>query len=151
MAGDASRLNGRKGGRPVGSKTASTLEKEAVRAAFNQKVMQSADVLYRSQMALAVGQTYLYKINLPDKKPILVVDPDEIEYYLRGDHEDTGERTYYFITTKDPDGRAIDSLLDRALDKAKSTTELTGKDGSPLFDNDKGKQAISGFIDNGDN
>ncbi len=42
-------------------------------------------------------------------------------------------------------------LTDRAYGKPKTSTELTGKDGSPLFDNDKGKQAISGFIDNGDN
>lgn len=32
-----------------------------------------------------------------------------------------------------------------------ATQKIAGHDGQSLFNNDKGKQAISGFIDNGDN
>lgn len=122
MAGNVSRENGRKGGRPQGSKTQATVEKEATLAAFKEKVRNSADVLYRSQMTLAIGQTYLYKVIPPDKKPILVTDTEEIEAFLR---EEVTEGTYYFLTTKDPDNKAIDSLLDRTYGKAQQNIDHT--------------------------
>ena len=43
MAGNTSRENGKKGGRPKGSKSPETRKKEAVLAAFRGRVMASAD------------------------------------------------------------------------------------------------------------
>lgn len=146
--------NGKKGGRPKGKKSASTLEKEAVLAAFRTRVMRSADILFNSQITLAKGQTFLYKIEkywetagktkvLRKKKPQLVTAQWEIEAYLHGELNDGDlddyEATYYFITTKEPNNQAADSLLDRAFGKSTQITELTGKDGKDLIPDETSK------------
>jgi hypothetical protein len=134
------RENGKKGGRPKGSKSPATLEREAVQAALRQRTLRNADVLYDAQITLAKGQTFLYKIEkyyegsgknrvLKRKKPQLVTSQYEIEDYLEnrldeGDLEDK-EATYYFLTTKEPNNQAIDSMLDRALGKAIQVTDNT--------------------------
>lgn len=150
MAGKISKENGKKGGRPKGKKNPATLEKEAVLAVYREKIMKSADVLFRSQLHLAAGQTYLYKIEKElqigpkggkkyvASRPKLVTAQSEIEEYLMGltvegdiDDNDDKNGTYYFITTKDPDNKAIDSMLDRALGKA--VQPHAGSDGeSPI-------------------
>lgn len=136
-------------GRPKGKKNAATLEKEATLKVFREKVMQSADVLYASQMTLARGQTYLYRIDKEEiigprggksyrnKKPELVTSQWEIEEYLQGlieegdkDDENDPNAAYYFLTTKDPDNKAIDSLLDRTF--GKSTQPIAGDKDNPL-------------------
>lgn len=151
MAGNASRENGKKGGRPKGSKSASTIEREAVLAAFRDRVARNADILFDAQLTLARGQTFLYKIEKEwvdtgkgkgfyrKKKPRIVTAQWEIESYLEGevsegdpDDDQDPAATYYFLTTKEPSNFAIDSLLDRAFGKSKQTTELTGKDGGPI-------------------
>jgi hypothetical protein len=52
---------------------------------------------------------------------VLVTDPEEIRYYLEELHGEPGaiNDSYFFITTKEPDARVIDSLLDRAYGKPK--------------------------------
>lgn len=149
MAGKASRENGKKGGRPKGKKSAKTLEREAVLAAFRQKILSAADVLFTAQLHIATGQTYLYKIEKElqigpkggkkyiRSKPKLVTDKREIEQYLMGlieegdpENEDDPNATYYYLTTKDPDNKAIDSLLDRAFGKA--TQPISNDDDKPF-------------------
>lgn len=108
-------------GRPKGSKNPETIEKERVLRALREKVMKSADVLYRAQMTLALGQTYLYKVSARDKKAILITDAETIEHFLQTKGEEDSlfeEGAYYFLTTKEPDNKAIDSLLDRTFGKA---------------------------------
>ncbi len=51
-----------KGGRPKGKKSPKTLEREAILKAFRERAMRHADVLFNSQITLARGQTFLYKI-----------------------------------------------------------------------------------------
>lgn len=152
MPGIASRENGKKGGRPKGKKSASTLEREAVLSAFRQRVMGVADNLMLSQLHLATGQTYLFKIEKKlevgsrggkryvPQRPKQVTALWEIEAYLtdlveNGDmHNDQDPAaTYYYMTAIPPQNAAIDSLLDRTFDKAKQRTELTGADGKDLF------------------
>lgn len=155
MAGKASVENGKKGGRPKGRKSDATLEKEAILREYRQKILQSADILFGSQLHLARGMTYLYKIEKElqvgpkggkkyvKSKPQLVTEQWEIESYLMGkveegdeDDENDPNATYYFITTKDPDNRAIDSMLDRTFGKA--TQPIGGDPDRPLtvvFDN----------------
>jgi hypothetical protein len=60
MAGKASRENGKKGGRPKGRRSASTLEREAVLRAFNQRVMRQADRLFHAQMMAAAEASRFY-------------------------------------------------------------------------------------------
>lgn len=130
-------------GRKPGSKTLITLERDKVNAAYRQRVMQQADRLLDYQMSLARGSTYLFKIEKElvigpkggktyrSKKAELVTDVDEIRMYLdgtieNGDAENPLDRsaTYYFITAKDPDGSAINSMLDRGLGKVAQAVDL---------------------------
>ena len=123
-------------GRKPKSKNKTTLEREEVLKAFRQRAMKSADILFDAQLSLARGLTYLYKIEKElqvapkggkkyvSSKPKLVTEQWEIEAYLEGeitegdaDDENDPNATYYYITTKDPDNKAIDSLLDRSLGK----------------------------------
>lgn len=131
-------------GRPRGKKNKATLEKEAVLKEFKDKVLTSTDILFNSQLTLARGQTYLYKIEkevivgpkggktYKNKRPELVTEKWEIEDYLQGlieegdkDDENDSRSVYYFLTTKDPDNKAIDSMLDRTFGKA---TQIIGGD-----------------------
>lgn len=149
MAGKTSVQNGKKGGRPKGKKTPATLEKEAVLKQFRLKTMQSADVLFNSQLHLATGQTFLYKIEKElrvgpkggksyiNSKPKIVTNEEEILMYLQGlveegDMNDSSdpEATYYFITTEKPDRSSIDSLLDRTF--GKSVQPVAGDPENPL-------------------
>jgi hypothetical protein len=142
--------NGKKGGRPVGSASAETLLKKKVMEEFRQKVMQSANVLFNSQLHIATGQTYLYKIEKEEiigprggksyrnKKPELVTAPWEIEAYLQGlaegDVNDDSDpnAAYYFISAKSPDNKAIDSLLDRGLGKVAQSIVTEDEEGNSV-------------------
>lgn len=136
-------------GRKKGSKKPETLERERILAAFRQRAMQAADVLFNAQLSLARGQQFLYKItkkrvvgpkggiHYESQKPKLVTSQWEIEALLEhrvesGDMHDSADpsATYYFLTTKEPDNKAIDSLLDRSL--GKPAQPLSGPDGGPM-------------------
>jgi hypothetical protein len=131
-------------GRPIGSKDPQTLEKERVQEAINQRVFRIADSLITPQVSLAKGQQFLYKIektkvvgpkggvSYRNEKPQLVTSELEIQEYLdnltaeaNGDiEEDTNPAaTYYYITTKEPNNMAIDSLLNRTVGKPIERTE----------------------------
>lgn len=103
--------------------------------------MESADVLFNSQLALARGYNYLYKIekeriegprggvSYRAKKPELVTAQYEIEAYLMGlvdetDIDDGPGATYYYIVTKDPSNMAIDSIFDRTFGKSVANVEI---------------------------
>lgn len=144
-----------KGGRPKGSKTKATLEKEKVLKALRQRTMRNANLLYDSQMSIARGVQFLYKIEkefiktgtnkktgeavgwYKNKKPVLVESETEIRMYIEGLHEegdaddvnDSG-KTYYYITTQLPDNKALDSMLDRTFGKSAQSVDVTtnGKD-----------------------
>ncbi len=128
---------GKLGGRPKGKKNAKTLEREKVAEAVNQQIFSMARTLIIAQKGSAVGSQYLYKIKTykgQRSEPILVTSQDEIENYLRGDYDVDGDKhsdtEYYFLTTKDPETKASDSLLNRALGKAKEMIELSNPDGN---------------------
>ena len=119
-------------GRPPGRKSKKTLERKIIEAGMKQRIMESVDVLLSSQMNLAKGCQMLFKLNKKDKKPELVTDQKEIEKYLTGGFEKVKD-TRYFITTKIPDNKAIDSMLDRAFGKARQNIGLDGgEDGKPV-------------------
>jgi hypothetical protein len=114
-------------GRPLGSKNTATLHKEKVRRALEQRILSHADRLANAQLKLALGGMYLFRIDtITDnkgiqhrQKPVIVDDIEEIiEYldwaYAEGTNVNDNEH-YYFITTKEPDGRAIENLFDRTF------------------------------------
>lgn len=127
-------------GRPKGALNKATLEKQAVADAFNQRVMANADALFNAQFSLAVGKASVFRVDEvgkgKDKKRVhtLVTDADEIKALL--DEHDGGagvvDGVFYYITTAQPDNKAIDSLLNRALGRPKETHEHGGKDGGPI-------------------
>ena len=132
---EIARENGKKGGRPPGSLSKTTLEKKAALERFQARVRANIDPLFDSQLTLARGMSYLFRIDeewegkTKRKKHVLVTDPDEIIAYLDSqldDVDDDGEQVYYYITTKDPDNHALDSLLDRTFGKAAQVIDHTG-------------------------
>lgn len=118
----------RKGFTPSEVILASDIEEE-----FKQRTAFSAHKLLNAQMSLALGTQFLYKRvktweenqKEPVYKHVLVNDPTEIRQFLDDPMMTNGE-DYYYISTKEPDQRAIDSLLDRLLGKA-STRIVGGK------------------------
>jgi hypothetical protein len=140
-------------GRAKGSLNKATLEKKAVEAEFKQRILYQAQGLFNAQSLIAQGQQFLYKIEKYKevgakggvkwiaKKPKLVTSEWEIREYLdnlvdlaNGDLEDeyNPADTYYFITTKEPNNQAIDSMLDRVFGKARQTIGLDGGEGQPI-------------------
>lgn len=119
-------------GRKEGTKNSNTIEDNIVKEEMRQRVIRSVGSLMDSQMNLAKGCQLLFKIVKKGEKPILVVDQKEIENYLAGEYEDN-KKEYYFITTKVPDNKAIDSLLDRTFGKARQNIGLDGGEkGKPI-------------------
>lgn len=124
-------------GRPEGSRNEATLERERVFKEVQNRIMRKAQRILDSQLSLAEGQQFLYRIDIEidskgkktRSKPILVTDPEEISSYLdgaEGDGESMNTETeYYYITTKEPNNQAIDSMFDRTFDKARQRTDIT--------------------------
>jgi hypothetical protein len=118
-------------GRPKGSLDKKTIEKKEAEKLFTERVIKNVDKLFNAQISLAEGCSYLYRVDQvgESKKQreehVLVTDPEEIKRYLDG--ETDGE--YYYITTKTPDNKAIDSLMDRAFGKAVTKVAGPGDDG----------------------
>lgn len=130
------RENGKKGGRPKGSKSKATLEKEAVLAALRQRILKKMEPIFEAQFSLVRGVAYMYRIEEHKggrKEHVLVTDPNEIGRVLEKIHvgeAGTVDEKYYYITVKAPDNRAIDSMLDRVF--GKSTQAISGPDGGPI-------------------
>ena len=125
-------------GRPEGSKNEATLERDRVFAEVRQRILKKADQILNAQLSLAEGQQFLYRIDTEIKdgkkfrsKPVLVANPEEIANFLDGEYGDgesmNTETEYYYITTKEPNNMAIDSMFDRTFDKAKQSVEVNGE------------------------
>jgi hypothetical protein len=91
-------------------------------------VAKNADQLFNAQMSLATGAALLFRVDKDEKgkdlPAVQVTDSEEIKAYIDGEVDQDG---YYFITTKLPDNKAIDSLLDRTFGKAESKLDLTSQ------------------------
>lgn len=137
MAGPGGKRPG--AGRKKGKKNQKTLEKEKILEEVKQRIMRRAQNILDAQMSIAQGQQFLYRIDttIKDKgvrtksKPILVTDPEEISEYLDGEYGDgenvNTETEYYFITTKEPNNMAIDSMMNRAFGKPQENVDITTK------------------------
>jgi len=122
----------RKGsGSYLGRKNKSTIEKEILAEEIKQRVLKAKNVLINSQISLAQGCQYLYKIKKSKKgdkqnrRPELVTSQTEIEDYLAGECEGS-EDEYYYMTTERPDNKALDSLIDRVAGKPAQAIEMNG-------------------------
>lgn len=126
-------------GRKKGSKNPETIERERVLTEYRGKIMKHANILFRNQMHLAQGVSYLYKFVKGKDKPVLVTNTEEMEQYILSEMGTVFDKesvidpdaTYYFMTTERPDNKAIDSMLDRTFGKA--TQPIAGdKDADPI-------------------
>lgn len=108
------RANGKKGGRPKGSKGRPTLEKEAAREVFRAEVLKSMKPLLQRQIAHAMGIGHLYTRDAAGKFT-KVVNQAQIDRLLTTGTEDK----HYWIFSKDPSVQAFTDIMNRALDKPK--------------------------------
>lgn len=126
-------------GRPLGSQNKATIEKKTAELEFKQRILRNLDKLVNSQLAIAQGTNHVYKIvetgegSKKKREHILVTDEDEIKEFLDAYEGGSGQmdNDYYYITTKIPDNRAIDSMIDRVFGKSMQPTDITS-DGKPI-------------------
>lgn len=138
-------------GRPPGSQNKATLEEKIVKDTLRQRVLANVGGLIDAQLALAKGLAHCYRITIGERggrsDPELVTNPDEIHEAIDsiiagqgygeivedegGEDGESITRRYYFITTKAPDNKALDSLLDRVFGKATFSMDITSG-GQPI-------------------
>lgn len=132
-------------GRQKGSQNKATLEERVVREGLRQRVLANVEPLISAQLQLAKGISYCYKVVITKgggrTEPELVTDQDElheaVDLITSGNaygeiQEDDGTLArYYFLTTKAPDNKALDSLLDRVFGKATFSMDITSG-GQPI-------------------
>ena len=121
-------------GRPKGGKNKATIERDTARRLFEERIIANIQELLSSQMNIAKGASYVYRIEESKngkKEHILITNPEEIKQFLDeleggdGVLEEGGD--YYYITTKTPENKALDSLIDRVFGKAPQKLEHSGE------------------------
>ncbi len=124
-------------GRKAGGLNQKTLETREALNHFRERVRSQVDVLLNSQLLIARGEQFLFRIDEHEddkgkkrKEHVLVTDPEEMKQALDDDLVD-GEN-YYYISSHSPDNKALDSLLDRTFGRATQSVEVSGKDGDPI-------------------
>lgn len=104
--------------------------KARVRKMNQAKLMEAEKQFYfarardlsRAALIPALGATFMYRLDPLSKKAVLVKDPIEIGTALDLIHDENkkgyGEGKYYFVTTEQPDIKAIVAIWDRMFGKA---------------------------------
>lgn len=130
-------------GRPKGSENEETKRRRLADREYKERVVAHIHDLFNSQFALARGLTHLYRIDeeknddgkVLKRKHVIVTDPEEIRDVLDeldGSESGTFDDNYYYITTRVPDIRAIDSMMDRVFGRPKQSTVLEDPEGNAL-------------------
>src|SRR4051812_18388233 len=101
-------------GRPKGSKSAKTLDKEAARELVRQMVYADLAPLLAAQLSHAKGLKYLVTRDKKTGKFIRVTEAMAKHKSTLADNEETIE-----VWEKDPSVQAFTDLMNRALDKPK--------------------------------
>lgn len=107
------------------------------KAIMEKMLYRKTAPLIRAGMIAAMGQNFVYRIDeerdskgkLLSRKHVLVTEPEEIADAL--DQIEEGGRSanddFYYVTTKEPDVRAIEMLLNRAYGKPKESLKVEGE------------------------
>lgn len=121
-------------GRPKGSMDEDTKLRRNAERNYKERVAKLTDKLLDSQLAIALGESNLYRIKVVNKgkknerKEVdIIEDPQVVKEYFLGEIKDT-DAEYYYISTKSPDSKTIDSLLNRTYGKPKESVDLTSGD-----------------------
>lgn len=134
--------NNHKGGRPRGSKSPKTLEKERIQRALNERIFRGADKLYNSLAIAAIGTHRMVVVEKDDegKTHITTIrDEKRMQKLL-----DTGKygKDYMILAGAEPDWRASNAALDRAFGKAKESVEMDVTGQVSLYDLKKRRDAL---------
>lgn len=130
-------------GRKPGSENEETRQRRIAERDYKMRVVTHIHDLFNSQLALAKGLTFMYRIDeeknedgkVLKRKHVIVENPEEVRDILDGlDGAESGvvDDNYYYITTKIPDIKAIDSMLDRVFGRPKQSIGLEDPDGNAL-------------------
>lgn len=122
MPGEQSRINGRKGGRPLGQ---DTIDKAFHRERLRAIVIEELEPMIRAQVDHAKGVSYMV-LRQKDGTFTRATDVKQIDAACAA-----GESAFR-IFTQSPNTQAFADLLNRALDKPTEQVEVTGRDGGPL-------------------
>lgn len=121
-------LSPKKRGRKKGQLNKGTLDKIKVKKKLDQRFLRATEKIANAQISLASGLSFLYKVHTDKKgirsKPQLITEQWEIEAYLNGDYEGD-ESDYYYITTKEPNNQAIDSIFNRVHGKPTESVDVS--------------------------
>lgn len=153
----ANRKNALKAGRKKGKKTLKAMQREEALNHFRERTIKVTDILFDSQLSIAKGLQYLFRIDKEfvktgtskkgeqrgfwrAKKPVQVTSPEEMRQFLEdefvnGDVQDEFDESasFYFLTAVPPNNQAIDSLMDRTHGRAKSELEVNIKVPKPIY------------------
>lgn len=129
-------------GRPKGSENEDTKKRRIAEREYKERVVAHIHDLFNSQLALSKGLSYMFRIDETEdskgkkiREHVLVESPDEMKDVLDdldGSTSGVSGDNYYYITTKAPDNKAIDSMLDRVFGRPKQSTVLEDPDGNAL-------------------
>jgi hypothetical protein len=129
MAGDASRENGKLGGRPKGSLEQATLDKRANAALVRQIVQKRLEPLVNAQIDNALGVSYLV---LRDASGAYVRATDEAQVDAALERLNSGDESAVRFYTKEPHAGAASMLLAYAADKPVEPVEHSGPGGDAI-------------------
>lgn len=120
-----------KPGRPLGRKNDSTIEKEKVAKEIQQQIFKIAHKLINAQLIAAQGTHKI--VRLFKKEGVMATevirDITRMQELL-----DTGVygKDYIILSGAEPDWRAADALINRALGKPIESIEMSGKNGNSI-------------------
>ena len=109
----SARENGKKGGRPIGSKSKGTLATEAAREHLRQRLTAEVDTFVDALMSRARGVRHFNTRNKKTGKWELVTSADRVVAALNQEGDESGE----FYTEK-PDIQAIREGFDRMVGRS---------------------------------
>ena len=118
-------------GRKKGIRNIKTLERAKVIAVYQQRVLRIADDLFNAQLSVALGLAYLYRMDKIKRRAELITDTENITAYLEGEIRSDERFEYYYITVKEPNLKAIESLLDRTFGKSTQSLDISSQ-GRPI-------------------
>ena len=126
---ERARALGKGGGMVVGTFIEHTISKKKTLTAISVQIEKKAKELVRAGLSVALGTTFIYKIDPTTKKSVVLTDRHEIARALDAMRFNESESVmldnqYIYITTKEPDHKAIEMLLNRAFGKAKETIDV---------------------------
>lgn len=118
------------GGKKKGKKNKGTLEKEAALQLLQQGILKEIRPLLRAALDSAKGLTVMLQRKMVKQKDgkfrrtgelVRVRSIERVEELLKGDCQ--GDN-YFYITTRDPNIKAIEDLLNRAFGKPKEQVDF---------------------------